>query len=349
MSDITASIATAIQAKTGGNVEGEIPEWWAEFIDMVLAELQSAGRLIPTGGMTLTAEQVEDVRLIASENYPLDSDPTASINRLRALFPATEPAEAKGGTIINGLIDCQVSYTLTAEEFADLHNMIWEGRGDYSSRDRLRKRFPQNHDCRMPHPQLATLFCTMLKGHEGTHFDSRRDVQWPTAPAEPAEEETKAEGPRKFRKKPVEVEAIHLDNHSTPEQVARWCGGRVATPTVGVGCPIVIEIDTLEGVMTAHPGDWIIKGTQGEFYPCKPAPFADTFEPSSSPVAPAPTETGPWQRIEDVPKSVYLIKDCEGDKWRRDRKSWEVYSERGFRWHPGFPDRFAPFVAAEEG
>jgi len=81
-----------------------------------------------------------------------------------------------------------------------------------------------------------------------------------------------------FRKKPVEIEAIHLDNHTTPEQVARWCGGRVATPTVGVGCPIVIEIDTLEGVMTAHPGDWIIKGTQGEFYPCKPAAFADTFE-----------------------------------------------------------------------
>ena len=85
--------------------------------------------------------------------------------------------------------------------------------------------------------------------------------------------------PKRFRKKPVEIEAMHLDNHTTPEKVARWCGGRVATPTVGTGCPIVIEIETLEGVMTAHPGDWIIKGTQGEFYPCKPAAFADTFEP----------------------------------------------------------------------
>lgn len=82
----------------------------------------------------------------------------------------------------------------------------------------------------------------------------------------------------KFRKKPVEVEAMHLDNHTTPEQVARWCGGRVATPTVGVGCPIVIEIDTLEGVMTANPGDWIIRGVAGEFYPCKPDIFAATYE-----------------------------------------------------------------------
>lgn len=47
-----------------------------------------------------------------------------------------------GNRIINGLIDCQVSYTLTADEFADLHNAIWEGRGDLSSRDRLREKFP---------------------------------------------------------------------------------------------------------------------------------------------------------------------------------------------------------------
>ncbi|MGW8537533.1 hypothetical protein ACWGK5_25665 [Rhodococcus qingshengii] len=287
---------------------------------------------------------------------------------------------------------------LTAEEFADFLNVIWEGRGDYSSRDRLREKFPTSE-----HDEARLQRRSALASTDD-------DTEIPT-PAHPAEEETKAEGPRKFRKRPVEVEAMHLDNHTTPEQVARWCGGRVATPIVGTGCPIVIEIVTLEGVMTAHPGDWIIKGTQGEFYPCKPAPFADTFEPSDSPVVPAPTEddtacvpapadtsvigvaaaalsaaldvldphesgawehtwrtlgdlrdcaereqsasapteTGPWQRIEDVPESVYLIKDCEGDKWRRDRKSWEVYSERGFRWHPGFPDRFTPFVAAEEG
>ena len=39
-----------------------------------------------------------------------------------------------------------------------------------------------------------------------------------------------------------------------------------------------ISISTLEGEMHAVPDDWVIRGTRGEFYPCKPGPFADTFE-----------------------------------------------------------------------
>ena len=40
-----------------------------------------------------------------------------------------------------------------------------------------------------------------------------------------------------------------------------------------------IYIPTLEGAMFARPGDWIIRGVKGEFYPCKPAVFAATYEP----------------------------------------------------------------------
>lgn len=39
-----------------------------------------------------------------------------------------------------------------------------------------------------------------------------------------------------------------------------------------------VEIHTLEGVMTADPGDWIITGVKGEKYPCKPDIFAATYE-----------------------------------------------------------------------
>jgi hypothetical protein len=39
-----------------------------------------------------------------------------------------------------------------------------------------------------------------------------------------------------------------------------------------------IEISTLEGVMRADPGDWIIKGIAGEFYPVKPDIFEATYE-----------------------------------------------------------------------
>ncbi|MGA4864092.1 hypothetical protein ACPB9J_15745 [Streptomyces lavendulocolor] len=84
----------------------------------------------------------------------------------------------------------------------------------------------------------------------------------------------------RYRKKPVEIEAIQLTDHTTPDQVADWCGGR-AVPhpeKTYTGGPIVIEIDTLEGTMRAEPGDWIIKGIAGEFYPCKPDIFDATYE-----------------------------------------------------------------------
>lgn len=44
-----------------------------------------------------------------------------------------------------------------------------------------------------------------------------------------------------------------------------------------VGAQVVIE--TLEGTMAANPGDWIIKGVKGEFYPCKSSIFKATYEP----------------------------------------------------------------------
>ena len=45
------------------------------------------------------------------------------------------------------------------------------------------------------------------------------------------------------------------------------------TPALGT-----LDIPTLEGVMTASPGDWIIKGVAGEFYPCKSDIFEATYE-----------------------------------------------------------------------
>lgn len=82
---------------------------------------------------------------------------------------------------------------------------------------------------------------------------------------------------RRFRKKPVVVEACLFDpgiDYDAACEVVRWCGGRA----VGEGC----EIDTLEGVMLATPGDWIIREpfptSDRQFYPCKPDIFAATYE-----------------------------------------------------------------------
>lgn len=82
-----------------------------------------------------------------------------------------------------------------------------------------------------------------------------------------------------FRKKPVVIEAVKFDatNIHDQEQLANWCGGRLR----GVKLPSekrVIQIDTLEGEMDASFGDWIIRGVEGEFYPCKPSVFEATYE-----------------------------------------------------------------------
>jgi len=77
----------------------------------------------------------------------------------------------------------------------------------------------------------------------------------------------------KFRKKPVEVEAEQWTGDNW-EEIKRFAGDAVVLITD----TRQIEICTLEGTMTANVADWIIRGVQGEFYPCKPAIFKATYE-----------------------------------------------------------------------
>jgi hypothetical protein len=83
----------------------------------------------------------------------------------------------------------------------------------------------------------------------------------------------------KYRKKPVVIEAVQFTGHNQDEvlhliypQMSKV--GLEGAKTMGL--PVVIE--TLEGTLTASPGDFIIKGVQGEFYPCKPDIFEATYE-----------------------------------------------------------------------
>ena len=87
----------------------------------------------------------------------------------------------------------------------------------------------------------------------------------------------------KYRKKPVVIDAMLFTAETLDECVA-FCGGNYEYRNASHQPPHgeVIEIKTLEGVMLATPGDWIIKGVNGEFYPCKPDIFAATYEPASS-------------------------------------------------------------------
>lgn len=81
----------------------------------------------------------------------------------------------------------------------------------------------------------------------------------------------------KFRKKPVIIEAVQW-NGGNYEQMKDFITadfkyrGNIATAET------TLIIPTLEGDMTANIGDYIIKGVNGEFYPCKPDIFKKTYE-----------------------------------------------------------------------
>lgn len=73
-----------------------------------------------------------------------------------------------------------------------------------------------------------------------------------------------------YRKKPVVIEAVEWTGENLLEMIdfMDHC----------VSLDGMISISTLEGVMKAGIGDYIIKGIQGEFYPCKPDIFKQTYE-----------------------------------------------------------------------
>ena len=80
-----------------------------------------------------------------------------------------------------------------------------------------------------------------------------------------------------YRKKPVVIEAIQLEDLEvyTLMSIQHLVGlGRDIFEVKGDG----LIIKTLEGDMKASIGDFIIKGIQGEFYPCKPDIFEKTYE-----------------------------------------------------------------------
>jgi hypothetical protein len=87
----------------------------------------------------------------------------------------------------------------------------------------------------------------------------------------------------KYRKKPVVIEAVQFNGTPLGALVVFDLfdvpGGKFV-PSPGSLETGTLLIPTLEGNHTASPGDWIIKGVKGEFYPCKPDIFAATYEPA---------------------------------------------------------------------
>ena len=85
----------------------------------------------------------------------------------------------------------------------------------------------------------------------------------------------------KAKKKPVIVEYVQWTGENVSE-IMSFCGSaahdiyQINLANMPVEYSLIIK--TLEGNMRAEPGDYIIKGVHGEFYPCKPDIFKETYE-----------------------------------------------------------------------
>lgn len=87
-----------------------------------------------------------------------------------------------------------------------------------------------------------------------------------------------------YRKKSVVIEAVQFNGFDEESgQVIlsdrpEWLVNEFGNKVLFFGEPNNLTIQTLEGSMKASIGDFIIKGVQGEFYPCKPDIFEKTYE-----------------------------------------------------------------------
>jgi hypothetical protein len=77
----------------------------------------------------------------------------------------------------------------------------------------------------------------------------------------------------KYRKKPVVIEAVEWTGSNFVE-IEEF----ISKAFFKYAIDGALLIETLEGLMAAKVGDYIIKGVKGEFYPCKPDIFEETYE-----------------------------------------------------------------------
>ena len=136
-------------------------------------------------------------------------------------------------------------------------------------------------------------------------------------------------GVTRWRKRPVIVEARRVQTHNL-EEMAGWCSGVAYTEETpwdySTGAVVMpdghyahvgfrdwgVIVRTLEGVMLARFGWWIIKGIAGEFYPCDPEVFAGSYEAADSPA----TEATQWTCTHaELAAALHRTRQC---RWMND-------------------------------
>ncbi|WP_311053100.1 hypothetical protein [Rhodococcus qingshengii] len=317
-----------------------------EGIRAVLARLTDAGRLVSKGGKAEIWQQgydfgVHDERMsqdvTGGEVTPGRGNPYAT----SAPFPATEPAEDATQSAGGDCFDVCEGHPVETPVVHDHHHDIEAYAASFNEGyDEAVRQFTEPVDTIRNFPRcghyLDEARCTR-RIHDGDHEVAQGDevIVWPAGePAtEPAEEETKAEEHRSIihSNRTIKTVGEALSYAETALLNAYPHSGQRAHYA-----EVIAEL--LRDVARQRPVG--SNGKHGELH----TPTCGCEDvPASSPVVPAPTETGPWQRIEDVPEGVHRIFDGDRDLWVKADGVWYGGSDF-FK-----VDGFGPFVAAKEG
>jgi hypothetical protein len=161
--------------------------------------------------------------------------------------------------------------------------------------------------------------------------------------------QTTKDAVNQFRKKPVVIEAVQISKRMDLTSPEWWAAAVQSNAVIVHGMGKFtrdqpwVEIQTLEGTMRGDAGDWIIRGVQGELYPCKPDIFDATYEPAHIAPTPAVAQAPLYQIQFKTAAASSLWFDVRPEEW--ERKDPNDYDKRIVYAAPAAP---TPAVQAEE-
>jgi len=135
----------------------------------------------------------------------------------------------------------------------------------------------------------------------------------------------------KYVKRPVVVEAVKFEDSIECFDKLMALGLDPVRVDYADRYNPVIKIDTLEGEMTGQVGDYIIRGVNGEFYPCKPDIFVKTYE-----------AVGDIKKNLSFTQAFELLRTTSGNYMRLPE--WEPDVKLRMMWPEGFCGMTYPFL-----
>lgn len=126
---------------------------------------------------------------------------------------------------------------------------------------------------------------------------------------------------KQYVKRPVIIEAVQW-NGSNKAEIQEFCGDKATFENLSAIQMDALSIKTLEGVLDAKIGDFIIKGIKGEFYPCKEDIFHSTYDPVELPKKNDNVTFDVIDNEQPIPKSLHNTTSNGARKNVKDIQFW---------------------------